>query len=97
MHSISASEEIQSVTPGDHCVIRSRRRDGPMGWTSIDGVLDQNLPLVRRLLKGVQVECDQVVKEVALDLATEYVDFAAQNVQCMSISPWRSRPSGQSS
>ena len=36
-------------------------------------VLDQEFPLVCRVLELIEVERNQVIEEVALDLAAEYV------------------------
>lgn len=38
-------------------------------------VLDQNLPFICRVLKLVQVECNQIIEEEALHLAAEDVKF----------------------
>lgn len=61
-----------------------------MGWPSIDGVLNQYLPSIRRLLQCVQVKCDQIVEKVTLHLTTEDVDLAAKYVQSMSVAARRS-------
>lgn len=68
-----------------------------MRWSAIDGVLNQNLPSVRGLLKRIQVECNQVIEEVAFHLPTEDVDLAAENVQRVAIATWRARARRQSS
>ena len=51
-------------------------------------ILDQNLPSIGRLLKGVQIECDQVVEEEPFDLSTKDVDLTAEDVQSVTITPW---------
>jgi hypothetical protein len=61
-------------------VVGARRWDLTVWRPSVDRVLYENLPAIRRLLKRIQVECDQVVKEVAFDLTAEDVDFAAKDV-----------------
>jgi hypothetical protein len=44
-----------------------------MRWSSVNGILNEHLPSVASLLKGVQIECDKIVKEVAFHLASEDV------------------------
>lgn len=39
-------------------MIGAGRGDLAMRWASIDGVLNQNLPFIARLLQGVQIEGD---------------------------------------
>jgi hypothetical protein len=59
-------------------------------WRSaIDRVLYQDLPSICRLLKRIQIESDQIVEEVALNLASKHVDLAAKNIEGVSISTGR--------
>lgn len=67
------SSQVKSVAPCDHGVVRSRRWDLAMRWSSVNGILNEHLPSVASLLKGVQIECDKIVKEVAFHLASEDV------------------------
>jgi len=83
---ISSTKEIETIVPGDHGVVCTSRRDLSMWWTAIDRALDQSLPPVASLLQGVQVKRDKVVEEVAFDLASEYVDFRAEDVQSVTVS-----------
>ena len=97
MYAISTAEKIQLIAPGDHGVVCSRWWDLAVRRSAIDGVLDQDFPPVRRLLKRVEVESYQIVEKVALDLSTKDVDLAAEDVECMAVSPWRPRTSWQCS
>lgn len=59
-------------------------------WRStIDRVLNQNFPSITRLLQRIKIECNKIIEEVALDLATEYVKLTTQDVQGVSIASWR--------
>jgi hypothetical protein len=62
-----------------------------MRWTTVDRVLNENFPPIACLLKRVKVECNKIVEEVALDLTSENVKLATQDVQGMSITSWRAR------
>lgn len=44
-----------------------------MRRSAVNRVLNENLPSVTSLLQGVQIECDEIVKEVAFHLASEDV------------------------
>jgi hypothetical protein len=67
------SSQIEPVAPRDHGVVRSRWWDLAMRWSTVNRVLNEHLPSVASLLKGVQIECDKIVKEVAFHLASEDV------------------------
>jgi hypothetical protein len=55
-------------------------------WGSaIDRILYQDLPSICRLLERIQIESDQIIEEVALDLASKHVDLAAKNIEGMSV------------
>jgi len=56
-----------------------------MRWATINGVLYEDFPAVGRLLKSIQIKCDQVVEEEALDLATKDEYLGTQYVQRVSI------------
>lgn len=60
-------------------------------------VFDQKLPLVSRMLEGVEVECHQVVEEMTLYLASKNEDFRTEYVQRVAISSFRERTRGNSS
>ena len=66
-------------------MIRPRGRDLPVRRAAIDGILDENFPAVGALLEGVEVEGDEVVEEVAFHLAAEDVDFAAEDVEGVTV------------
>lgn len=64
-----------------------------MWWSAIDRVLNEYLPSIGRLLQRIEIECYEVVEEIAFHLAAEDVDLAAEYVQCVAISsgrPWTS-------
>lgn len=48
-----------------------------MWWASINGVLNKDFPTIAGLLKGIQVKCNEIIEEKALDLTTEDVNFGA--------------------
>lgn len=54
-------------------------------------VSNEELPLVRRVLKLIEVKSNQIVEEVALDLAAKYINPGSNYVQTVAISPGRSR------
>ena len=41
---------------------------------------DEKLPLIGRILQLVQVKSNQIVKEEALDLTSEYIKLGAEDV-----------------
>lgn len=50
MHAVRAAKEIEFISPSDHSMVGSRGRNLTMGWATINGVLDEDLPFVCRLL-----------------------------------------------
>ena len=66
-------------------------------WPSVDGVLNESLPAIAGLLQGVEIECDEVIEEETLDLATKDVDFGSDDVKGMAITARRARTSGSGS
>lgn len=54
-------------------------------------VANEELPLVRRVLKLIEVESHEIVEKVALNLTTKYIEFGPKNVQRVTISSHRSR------
>lgn len=94
-NAIRAAEEVQLVVPGDDRVIRASRRGCDMGANLVVCVWQQNFPAACRGLQRVEVECDEVIKEEALDLATEDVDFGAEDVERVSVAAGRAGALGQ--
>lgn len=64
-----------------------------MRRAAINGILYQDFPAICALLEGVEVKGYEVVEKVALYLATEDVDLAAENIEGVAIPAWRSRSS----
>lgn len=91
LYAICTAEQVQLVAPSDHRMVRSRWGYLTMWWSAVYGILYEDLPTVRGLLQCVQVECDEVVEKVAFYLSAKDVDFAAENVQGMSVAARRSR------
>ena len=60
-----------------------------MWWTAINRVLNEDLPAIRCLLQSIEIECDQIVKEVAFHLAAEDIYLASEDVESVSIAAWR--------
>jgi hypothetical protein len=59
-----------------------------MRRSTVNRVLNENFPPVTCLLERVKVECNKIVEEVALDLASENVKLTTQDVQGMSVTSW---------
>lgn len=62
-------------------------------------ISNEKFPFVCGVLELVEVKCSQIVEKKAFDLATEYVELGAQNIQGMAVSPgwpctggYRTRP-----
>lgn len=66
-------------------MVRSGRRNLTRRWTTVCAVRDENFPSIVRNLQRIQIKCDQIIEEEALDLATEDVYPRPQNVQGMTI------------
>ena len=83
----SRNSQVELILPGDNTVIGSGGRYLAWWWSAIVTVEHQHLPLVRRFLESVQVEGDKIVEKVALYLAAKNVDFRADDVQRVAVSP----------
>jgi len=70
---ISSTEEVETIVPGDHGVVGTSRWNLSMRWTTIDCTLNESLPPVAGLLQGIEIECDKVVEEEAFNLASKNV------------------------
>ena len=82
---LDSQEEL--VVVADDSVVRPGSRNFRAESDIIARILYQKLPLVRRVLQGVQVKCYQIVEEIALNLASEDVYPRAQDIQGMPITP----------
>ena len=67
-----------------------------MRRTPIDGILYQYFPSIARLLQRIEIECDEIIEEEALDLTAEDVDLGTKDVKCMAVSPRRPSSRGSS-
>lgn len=67
-------------------MIRPRRRHLAVSGRRVARILNQELPLIRRVLQGIQIESYQVIEKVSFDLASEDVDFRTQDIERMAIS-----------
>lgn len=52
-------------------------------------ISNQELPFVVRILKLIEVKCNQIVEKKAFDLSTEDIYPGAQDVQCMTVTSRR--------
>lgn len=77
--------QVESVGPGHDRVVGAGGRRAALRRDLVFGVWQQDLPAAGRGLQRVEVKGDEVVEEEAFNLATEDVDFGAQDVQCMSV------------
>lgn len=75
----------ESVVPRDDCMIRSRRRYLTVRGSAFYRVLNEDFPTIAGLLQSIQIECDQIIEEEALDLTTKDVYLRAEDVQGMTI------------
>lgn len=48
-----------------------------MRWPAVDGVLNECFPAIAGLLKGIEIECNEIVEEEAFNLAAKNVDFGS--------------------
>lgn len=65
--------QVQLVIVANHRVICSRRRYLAVRLGGLARILNQKVPLIRRVLQSIQIECYQVVEEITLNLASENV------------------------
>lgn len=61
-------------------MVRSRRWYLARRRTSLMAVPNEEFPLTGRILKLVQIKSNQIIKEVAFDLSSKYVELRAQYV-----------------
>ena len=86
--------QVQLVIVANHRVIRSGRWYLAVRLGGLARILNQKVPLIRRVLQSIQVECYQVVEEITLNLAPKNVYPGPKDVEGMAVTsgrPWSGR------
>ena len=74
------SVQVESIIVADYGVVCSGRRYLTCRRTTFMTIPDQKFPFVGRVLELVEVKCNQVIEEEALNLPSKYVKSGAQDV-----------------
>ena len=77
--------QIKAVVPGDDGVISPPERNRFPSYRVVLAVRDKHLPPVRRASQLVEIERNEVIEEMAVDLATKDVEFRAQDIQSVAV------------
>ena len=81
----SDSQEKLVVVINDR-VVRPWSGDRSFRQVTFCCVWNEKLPLVGRVLQGIQIEGNEIVVERPLDLSAKDIDLGSKDIECMPIS-----------